>query len=869
MAARDLTAQDITAINYAAEELGIMPDVLTAVIGYETMGTFDPDIKGGKGGNYQGLIQFGPPERKAYGYRQGMSFAEQVMGPVVAYLKDRGVKPGHGVAEVYSIINAGSLDKNGNPRWNRSDGNGTVRTHVNRIISQWMPRAGAMLRGERVLMRERRPSYRPEVEALQQVLAAEGFDPGEIDGLFGPATERAVKAYRKANDLGDSGVVDAALAQHMLANARETPLLSDLTQAELEGPDRLGGASGLTVDDITAETYPARPRSSDEIPGRLLADLGPDYLEGMGTGQGLAIEDMTADRYRSRADQIPDPNLRPRADQSQFAGRPDNIGQSFGAPATRVPNPPANPRRDRPLPTAAAVSFENQTGRMSPVDEYRAAAGLAGTATTGGGAPGATAEGTLAAPIDPSQFAGVPDNVGQDFGEPSTRALAGSPGFARQHEAFTADVQEGMLDREERDAIRAAQEEQAYTDLLSGSGRDVAEAEPAPLYPTAGSVYDPSLAEPTRYASSGAGEIFRGRMPAPTLGIDEPPATEATLGLNEPVSGAPQPEPSWWERMDQSVRDWQERQPANLARGLRAASGAVIEGPSGLTDLADMLDNEPAERQTAMDEWRAAAGLPPRPPSYPSDLPVTKAQDRVPQVGNDAILTTPFGESTAGLPDLTQAPEPSGAAQQAVIDATGAAIEAPAQGYLRPMSYTGEDNALVDYFAEPPQGSSYQATAREIADAPKLPGDIPATSRVGTPPRQTAPTNPPVPGPSPRARAPLAAPSAVQAATGLRPPVAGQGGFLQRGLTRVATASPLGKATGYLARVNQTPSRTIGNNFAQRGQAPYITGSGTPAQFNYGAFTGGGPYSGAVTVQGSDGRTYVQNPGSESFALVA
>ena len=80
------------------------------------MGTFNHQITGGEGGNYKGLIQFGIPERKQYGYREDMTFEEQMLGPVVRYLKDRGVKPGHGVKEIYAAIltgNVSTLDTDG------------------------------------------------------------------------------------------------------------------------------------------------------------------------------------------------------------------------------------------------------------------------------------------------------------------------------------------------------------------------------------------------------------------------------------------------------------------------------------------------------------------------------------------------------------------------------------------------------------------------------------------------------------------------------------------------------------------------------------------------------------------------------------
>lgn len=119
-----------------AHNLGANPADLYAVINYESR--FRTNVQGGKGGNYFGLIQFGPREREKYGVHPGMSFDEQ-MNSVEHYLRDRGFKPGMGLAEMYSIINAGSLDKQGQPRWSASDGNGNIQSHVANIKANFYP----------------------------------------------------------------------------------------------------------------------------------------------------------------------------------------------------------------------------------------------------------------------------------------------------------------------------------------------------------------------------------------------------------------------------------------------------------------------------------------------------------------------------------------------------------------------------------------------------------------------------------------------------------------------------------------------------------------------------------------------------------
>jgi TP901 family phage tail tape measure protein len=102
----------------AAQKLGISPLDLATIISFETGGTFSPSIRGGAGGNYMGLIQFGGPERAQYGANPNQSFEEQVTGPVVRYFQDRFDKvglstQGASLEDLYTTVLAG------NPRANR------------------------------------------------------------------------------------------------------------------------------------------------------------------------------------------------------------------------------------------------------------------------------------------------------------------------------------------------------------------------------------------------------------------------------------------------------------------------------------------------------------------------------------------------------------------------------------------------------------------------------------------------------------------------------------------------------------------------------------------------------------------------------
>src|ERR1044071_8130414 len=119
------------AIVTTANKIGINPEDLATAISYETGGTFDKLAPGPttQWGRHRGLIQWGEPQAKQYGVTQDSSVTDQ-LDAVGRYLVDRGVKPGMGMLDVYSAINAGRVGKYDASDANNGGAPGTVRDKV-------------------------------------------------------------------------------------------------------------------------------------------------------------------------------------------------------------------------------------------------------------------------------------------------------------------------------------------------------------------------------------------------------------------------------------------------------------------------------------------------------------------------------------------------------------------------------------------------------------------------------------------------------------------------------------------------------------------------------------------------------------------
>lgn len=134
-----------------ANSIGISPVDLATAISYETGGTFNPTQRGPttKWGQHRGLIQFGEPQARQYGVDWNDPINSQLgAGKAVArYLTDAGVKPGMGMLDVYSAINAGGVGPQYHGRSDTAAGGapGTVADKVSGQMGAHRQKAEALI----------------------------------------------------------------------------------------------------------------------------------------------------------------------------------------------------------------------------------------------------------------------------------------------------------------------------------------------------------------------------------------------------------------------------------------------------------------------------------------------------------------------------------------------------------------------------------------------------------------------------------------------------------------------------------------------------------------------------------------------------
>lgn len=203
----------------AAQTLGVNPLDLATIISYETAGTFNPSIAGPttQWGQHRGLIQFGEPQARQYGVDWNDPLGSQLGpdGAVVKYFEDRGARPGMGLLDLYSIVNAG-----GPGLYDRTDANnggapGTVRDKVENQMAGHRRKAAKLFGaagddtqlGGLAIAPAQQPDLLTEATTMQQ-------EPEQVGGLLGAlfpnmSADRADSIRYGLANLGNLSVVGA------------------------------------------------------------------------------------------------------------------------------------------------------------------------------------------------------------------------------------------------------------------------------------------------------------------------------------------------------------------------------------------------------------------------------------------------------------------------------------------------------------------------------------------------------------------------------------------------------------------------------------------------------------------------------------
>ena len=172
-----MTPEAIAYLKAKAQSAGYNPDDLLRVINYESSGR--PDVWGGKGGKYFGLFQAGAPERKQFGIDTVHPSAENQIDALMRFLPARGFKPGMGLLDLYSTVNAGSPG-----HYRASDGNGTVASHVAKMMG--MQPAMATASSPQASMPEPEPAGSNAPQTINDLLLQQPTAPRRtFGGLLG------------------------------------------------------------------------------------------------------------------------------------------------------------------------------------------------------------------------------------------------------------------------------------------------------------------------------------------------------------------------------------------------------------------------------------------------------------------------------------------------------------------------------------------------------------------------------------------------------------------------------------------------------------------------------------------------------------
>lgn len=297
--------QDALAIVQSAKQLGVDPGSLAGLFEMESGG--DPNIWGGAGGQYRGLIQFGPDARREVGLpNKSMSVAEQ-LPYVERYLRQRGFQPGKmGAKELYRTVLVGNPFQGGTDSFGTNSdkaatrmtpggdlykrGLGKIQSGLGSSLSTTAMGGAGSNSGSMDFANQQAPV--PIEESVRPPMAGDIFSaPAEGDtGETSPHLAAATDAMLKALNLGSTPVPanDAAIGA-------STALAGSVIQAGGGAPavkvgdvvDR-AGRSSLGLNQGVSEACATSAATILNKMGRNVAVPTTKSWDGMPTGSALA-----------------------------------------------------------------------------------------------------------------------------------------------------------------------------------------------------------------------------------------------------------------------------------------------------------------------------------------------------------------------------------------------------------------------------------------------------------------------------------------------------------------------------------------------------------------------------------------------------
>lgn len=210
----------------SAQALGISPVDLATAFSYETGGTFDPTKRGPttQWGQHRGLIQFGEQQAREYGVDWNDPVGSQLgeNGAVVKYLRKTGVRPGMGLLDIYSAINAGGVGRYGASDANNGGAPGTVRDKVEQQMAGHREKALALLGGD----------YQPDPQHMRP--AGGNMQTGLLSAFQKPEDTRSI-GERLRDGAKDGSLWDAlAVGFNSMRGSFADPNISAMAQSRMD-----------------------------------------------------------------------------------------------------------------------------------------------------------------------------------------------------------------------------------------------------------------------------------------------------------------------------------------------------------------------------------------------------------------------------------------------------------------------------------------------------------------------------------------------------------------------------------------------------------------------------------------------------------